>query len=211
MNFSFLKIFFNNIKNYFLQGFIILIPFFFTISILKTIINIISKWLSPLNYLHIPIISNIFNFPYGEIFLACFIVIFLGYILKKFNLYNIIIQFEEKIIKNITFIKSIYFGTKEIIGLLNKKKNNIENDVVAWVHLPLKNVYCLGLMTGKLDSDLSPDLSKNYYSFFIPHTPNPISGYYIIVSEGDFIFTNFTRHEAMSMIISSGIIRPEIK
>ena len=66
-------------------------------------------------------------------------------------------------------------------------------------------------MTGKLEKELSPEKDKNYFSFFVPHTPNPISGYYIVAEENDCIFTSITRQEAISMVVSGGIIKPEPK
>ena len=63
-------------------------------------------------------------------------------------------------------------------------------------------------MIGELEKRYSPD-EKKYFSIFIPTTPNPMTGYYVIAAEGEFIFNSMTREEAISIIISGGIIRPE--
>jgi uncharacterized membrane protein len=201
--------FFRNIKDYFFNGLLLILPLFFTLSILKMIINLLSKWLLPIHNILPTILTKII---YIEILIGVSFIISFGYIVKRFLLHKFFESLEEIIFKKIPIFESIYFGIKKITNLVNNK-NNLKNkeDLVAWIHLPYKNIYCLGLMTGKLDSHLAPDQNKIYFCFFVPHTPNPISGYYVIAAEGDFVTTNLTRQEAMSMIMSGGIIRPENK
>ena len=196
----------NRIKNYFLNGLFSIIPIFLTFNLIKTIINILSGWLYPLN----KIFGNKILFIYSEIIIAFILITIIGILFKSLFINLIVKYFETYIIGNIPIAKNIYSGIKKISNLI-KTKNEVQDNVqmTAWVHLPYKGIYCLGLMTGKLDKDLAPNQNKNYYSFFIPHTPNPMSGYYVIIEEGDFVFTNMTRQEAMSMIISGGIIRPK--
>ncbi len=196
----------NFLKQWFFSGLFIIIPIIITINIFKFIINIISQWLMPLHFI-IPLKLTVI--PYIEIFIACIIITLIGYIATKFILNKLIEYIEEYLIRYIPFANTIYFGIKKIAKILQKKNSIDDSELVAWVRLPFKNIYCLGLMTGKVDPSISPDKNKIFYSFFVPTTPNPVTGYYVIAAESDCIFTNITRQEAISMIISGGIIKPE--
>ncbi len=64
-------------------------------------------------------------------------------------------------------------------------------------------------MTSELNKELAPNQNEKYYSVFVPTTPNPTTGYYVIVPEKNCTIANLTRQEAMAIIISGGIIQPE--
>ncbi len=121
-----------------------------------------------------------------------------------------IFDFEKKIIQKIPVIKIVYSGIKKITHLIKQSQSNTnESELVAWIKLPKLNIYCIGFYVGELETQYAPDKEKKYFSFFIPTTPNPVTGYYVIAGEGEFIFNQMTREEAISIIVSGGIIRPE--
>ena len=138
------------------------------------------------------------------------IIILFGAIIHYAKLDTTIHRIEKKIIHHIPIINSIYSGIKKITQIIKKEKKpnqlNSQNTVV-WIKLPKLNIYSLGLMVGELERKYCPD-EKKYFSIFIPTTPNPMTGYYTIAAEGEFIFNSMTREEAISIIISGGIIRP---
>jgi uncharacterized membrane protein len=194
------------IKEWFFTGFFMLIPLMGSFVIIRGIVNLLSRWFYPIHNF-IPLKLHIL--PYSEIIIVILLIIIIGYIIQKFLLHRIISVVENNIIQKIPLVNSLYFGIKQVLKIINHKDKNNEEQLVAWVRLPYKNIYCLGLMTGILPQELSPDKDKKYLCFFVPHTPNPITGYYITAAEEDCVFTSMTRQEAISMIISGGIIKPE--
>ncbi len=201
--------FLKQIYTFFIGGFLAIIPFAITTTLLSFSIEILSKWLNPLHYIF-PL--HLFgHIPYIEILIAIFYLIIVGILIEYFSAIKIFNFLENNIVSKIPLISNIYFGIKKVFAIIFHKKNPDEKQLVAWVRLPNRNIYCLGLMTGKLEKELSPEKDKNYFSFFVPHTPNPISGYYIVAEENDCIFTSITRQEAISMVVSGGIIKPEPK
>jgi uncharacterized membrane protein len=199
-------IFLHKIKEWFFTGLFMMIPLFGSLLIIRTFITILSRLLYPIKNVMPKFISVI---PYSEIVVAFFIVLLLGYIIQKFLLHKIIHFLEDTIIQKIPIFNSLYFGIKQVLKIINQKDTKHDEQLVAWVHLPYKNIYCLGLMTGDLPKKFCPDEKKKYLCFFVPHTPNPITGYFIVAAEEDCVFTSLTRQEAISMIISGGIIKPE--
>ena len=141
--------------------------------------------------------------------MAIIIVILVGYFFEKLSLNRFLELFEKYVISNIPFIRTVYSGVQKVTKMISKKSEVSEAQMVAWVRLPYKNIYCLGLMTGQLPENIVPEPGKLFYCFFIPTTPNPVTGYYVVAAESDCVFTNISRQEAISMIMSGGIIKPD--
>lgn len=190
------------------EGAIIALPMLLTILIIRFFINLFSHWLSPLIFFLPNILKEI---PYIEILFGLFITLSIGIFFQHNLLKKALVIFEKKIISFIPFASKLYAGIKQVLTLIGKKNTKAQKDQIAWVRLPYRDIHCLGFMTGILPKEISPNKDENFYCFFIPHTPNPITGYFITASEKDCVFTSLTKEEAMSLIISGGIIKPERK
>lgn len=198
----------NKIKKYFIRGLIIVLPILITFYILKAIVNFLIQFLYIIQKDFF--FLKIYNIPQSQIIVLLLLIIFIGYIIKKLNLESQIFNIEKKLIQKLPIINTIYSGIKKITNLIKKSQNSQTSELIAWVKLPKLNIYCLGFFIGELEQKFSPDTNIKYFSFFIPTTPNPMTGYYIIAAENEFIFNSMTREEAISIIISGGIIRPEV-
>jgi uncharacterized membrane protein len=196
------------IFSYFKHGIFILFPIISTVFIVRFFINLFSGWLNPLKIFLPCMVKNI---PFIEFIAGFALFLLVGYIFSYHHLNNILDKIEKKIISKIPAINKIYMGIKQILHLITKKKDAKDEEQVAWVRLPYRDIYCLGFMTGNLPREFCPRNDETFYCFFIPHTPNPITGYFITASSKDCIFTTLTKEEAMSLIISGGIIKPNQK
>ncbi len=202
-------LFLNNIKNFFLLGFYLILPVSITLYIIKIILNFIYIFISFINT-YFKFLS-FFQIQYSELITISIIIIILGIIIHYTKINNSIYKIEKKVINQIPIINSIYNGIKKITHIFSSDKsiNKLNNNKpVVWVKLPKLNIFCLGFMIDELESKYAPD-DKKYFSIFIPTTPNPMTGYYIIAAEGEYTFNNMSKEEAISIIISGGIIRPE--
>jgi len=201
------RIFLEKSKQFFYTGLLFLLPLALSIGILRFLLDLLSRWLSPIaRYVPQPMKAV----PHPEIFLALAIIFLCGYIIQTFVLGSLIEWGQALIIKRIPLVKQIYFAIKRVLLSVNKRNNAAQaSQQVAWVRLPYRGIYCLGFMTDTLPKSLSPDPAKTFYSFFIPTTPNPVSGYYVAVAQEDCVFIGISREEAVSMIISGGMVNPE--
>lgn len=199
---------FSIIKKNFIKGLYITLPIFLTYYIIELTINFLSKQFYFIHsYVDIPFLKEI---PYSEIIIILLMICLIGIINSFLHLEKIIFIIEDFFLKHIPLVSSLYQGIKKITKIIKKNNNNTnDTQMVAWVKLPHLNIYSLGLLTGALEEKYCPEQEKKFFSFFIPTTPNPLTGYYIIAAEGEFMFTSMTRQEAISMIISGGIIHPE--
>lgn len=189
----------------FLNGLFALLPLALTLGIITFFLNLITSWLNPLKnfiatYLYI-------TFPYIELFLLIIFIFFVGTILKIFLLRTIAHSIESMIAR-LPIIRPVYTGIKQLVQALNFKDEASFKKVVL-VEFPRKGVYSLGFITSEMSPALLPVKKDRHYNVFIPTTPNPTSGFFIIVPEGDIEIIDITRQEAMTMIISGGIIQPK--
>jgi uncharacterized membrane protein len=199
--------YFTFFKNFFLSGLYIILPISISIYIIKIGLSFLSSFVSFLqinfNFL------SFYQIKYSELISIFLIILIIGAIAKYTKLEHSIYTIENKIIQKIPIFKTIYNGIKKLTNIIKKEKAiNSQTHQVAWVKLPKLNVYSLGLIIGELEKKYCPD-EKKYYSIFLPTTPNPMTGYYIIAAESEFIINTMSREEAISIIISGGIIRPE--
>ena len=77
------------------------------------------------------------------------------------------------------------------------------------VQFPKEGVYSIGFLTRIVPDQMLAKDEKEYINIYIPMTPNPTHGFFIMVPKGDYIETDLTRQEATSLIISGGILQPE--
>jgi uncharacterized membrane protein len=200
---------FKTIQKSFIQGIVIIIPAYVTITIVQKIFSLTINFLKDLSPSLAPLKIN--GIPYSEFMILAILITIIGYFVKKKRHDFVTDIIENKIIAKIPIIKNIYQGTKKILDIFKKSTDRTSqtSNKIAWVKLPKQNLYTLGFFIGKLEEKYTPEHGNQYYSFFIPTTPNPVTGYYIVAAENEFIFNNMTREEAISIIISGGIIRPD--
>lgn len=193
----------NYIWKLFLNGLLTILPIALTIVIFKITINLIISWLEPLRH----IVPPYFDIPYGEIIVAILLTFLIGTILKIFVLRSIINAIEGVLIK-LPLVRPVYSGIKQLVRAFSGK-DKITFKKVVLIEFPRKGMYSIGFLTSELEPKLAPSKGTKFYNIFVPTTPNPTSGYFVILPEHDIHVINITRQEAMAMIISGGIIQPK--
>jgi uncharacterized membrane protein len=189
----------------FLNGLFALLPLTITLGLITFILQLITKWLTPFkafiqNYLGI-------TFPYIEVLLLVALIFFVGTVLKIFLLRTIALSLEN-LIARIPIIRPVYNGIKQLVHALNFKDETSFKKVVL-IEFPRKGSYSLGFITSELSPTIMPIKKDRHYNVFIPTTPNPTSGFFVIIAESELEIIDITRQEAMTMIISGGIIQPK--
>ncbi len=195
----------NYIWSLFLNGLLTILPITLTILLFNASFKIVISWLEPLHEMIEPTIFG--QFPYAEIILALIIIFFVGVIMRVLLLRSLVHTIEALVFK-LPLIRPVYSGIKQLVQALSIQ-DKITFQQVIFVEFPRKGIYSLGFMTSTLPAEIAPQSGEKFYNIFIPTTPNPTSGYFVIISENDIRKVDLTRQEAMAMIISGGIIQPE--
>ena len=196
---------FNKIKNYFLTGVLVTAPLFLTFWIVVTLVKIIDKLITPL----IPYYINPnYYLPrdvpgLGLIILSIFLV-FIGFVTANF-FGSLLIKRTDGLIQKIPFIKVFYKTIKQIIETVFKSNSNAFRDVVM-LEYPRKGVWVLGFTTGEVKGEIKKKTKKKLINVFVPTTPNPTSGFLLLVPYEDLRYLNVKVDDAIKTIVSAGII-----
>ncbi len=203
--FEFIKKIVHQIWSLFLGGLITLLPLTLTVAVFHTSFKILAGWLAPIKaYIPEKIATLI---PYAEIVSIILIIFLFGIILRVFVLHTVVHAIEDIIIK-IPLIRPIYSGIRQLIQAFSIQ-DKITFKQVVLIEFPRPGIHSVGFLTSELAPELTLNNPQKCYGVFIPTTPNPTSGFFVVVPESDVHVVDLTRQEAMAMIISGGIIQPE--
>ena len=194
------------LKQIFLTGLAVIVPIGLTLYILFFLIDIMDSLLRiiPLRYhpdtllgIHIPGLGAI----------ATVILIFICGLVTASYVGNKIVQSGEDLLYRIPFVRNIYQAIKRFSDTMVMDRRSSFKRVVL-VEFPRKGLYAIGFVTGKPNWETKREIGENVISVFLPTTPNPTSGYLIIVPEDELVEVGMSVEEALTYIISVGIVTP---
>jgi uncharacterized membrane protein len=192
------------LQSIFLNGLLTILPFTLTIALFTFCYKVLNNWLIPVYNLEPRYLQSI---PGSHIFVVIGVIFLVGLLIKFFFL-GPIIHFLEAIFFKIPLMKQVYGGIKQLVHAFNIQDEMAFKKIVM-VPFPTTQSYSIGFLTGEMPYQVTQFSNEKFFNIFIPTTPNPTSGFLVQVAEKDVLVINLTRQEAMSLIISGGIIQPE--
>ena len=200
-----------DLKNDLIAGLLVVIPLattiWLTFNIAIWVINFLTripKQLNPFDGLD-PFLTNVLNLTVGFA-VPLFSILLIGLMARNI-VGRWLLEVGEKILQAIPLAGSIYKTLKQLLETILQDSNTRFRRVVM-VEYPRKGIWSLGFVTGKLTESLQSHLSEPMLSIFIPTTPNPTSGWYAIVPEGEVINISLSIEDAFKVLISGGIVSP---
>jgi uncharacterized membrane protein len=192
------KSIFAKIRNNFIAGVVVLIPIGITLYLTLFIISISGKIIpsriNPNNYLP-------FDIPGIEIFIALIIITIIGWISLSF-LGKKFFELLNQLLKKIPILRTIYSAIGQMTESLTKTDNNQKS--VVLLEYPRKGVWAVGFATKENDGLIKNKVNENIVNVFVPTTPNPTSGFLLMVPKKDLIYLDVTFEQASKFIVSAG-------
>lgn len=201
---SFFHTLFHLIWSVFISGLLTILPLTLTIALFNVSFKLLKGWLEPVARLKPHFLDWI---PHAEILIVLAFVLLIGTLLNLFLARSILHAFEELVART-PLVRPLYSGIKQLINAFSMQDKDSFKSVVI-VEYPRKGIYSIGFLTGELPQPLQPKQGAIYVSVFVPTTPNPTSGFLIMVPHDEIQQIDLTRQEAMALIISGGIIMPD--
>ena len=200
-------------KKYILTGIISIIPVYITYWIIEQIFlivsipgkNIISYFTSLFNFsneINIQLIT-ITEYMLGFILTIMFLF-FLGLIISNVVGKKIYSYFET-LLNSIPIVNKVYSSIKQIISTISIDNKKSFKKVVM-IQYPRKGLWTIAMVTGESTNKNK----KEFYTLFVPSTPNPTTGYMIIISKEDVVNTNLSVEDATKVILSGGLVTPNL-
>lgn len=201
--------FIRRVWSLFLSGLLAILPITLTIVLFSYVFKKIKTWLFPLQELHLPAklhLEILEHIPHYEVILVILLILALGAIMQVFVLRSLLDYIETHIVR-IPLVRLVYGGVRQLLNAFSSQ-DKVTLKQVVMLEFPIEGVYSIGFLTGEMPQALTPNTTMKYYNVLVPTTPNPTTGFFIIVPENKIRVTQLTRQEAMELIISGGIICP---
>lgn len=112
-----------------------------------------------------------------------------------------------RILHRIPIVKSIYSSVKQVSDTLFSSSGNAFREAVL-VQYPREGAWTIAFVTGRPGGEAAEHLSGEYLSLYVPTTPNPTSGFFLMVRRADVIELRMSVDEALKYIISMGVVAP---
>ena len=190
------------LRNYFFTGIIVLIPIGFTLYLSKFLINfstkLVPEGINPNTYLPVSI-------PGIEILLTIIFITIVGglslsFLGKKF------LQLIDDLFKRIPILRTIYSAIGQMTDSFRNQEGSKKS--VVLVEYPRKGSWAVGFATKENTGEIKLKTNKELVNVFVPTTPNPTSGFLLMIPKDDLIFLDMNFEEASKFIVSAGTSTP---
>jgi uncharacterized membrane protein len=208
-------------RKYFITGLVFLLPLVVTIAVLIWLVNLLTKpFIGIVSALltKLGVIGKGFLFLSPEqvlrtssqliiLILLFLFTVLLGVITRWFFVHYIF-KIGDRLLSRIPVVNTVYKTTQDIIKTLFVSDKNTFKQVVM-VPFPREDVYVLGLIVRESPEQCSKAADQDLTSVLVPTTPNPTTGFLLMIKRSDLIFVDLKPEEAIKYIVSCGVIVPK--
>lgn len=193
------------LRKYFIGGLLVWLPIWATYIVIRFIVQIMDGSVALLPEHLQPQHLFGFSIPGVGLVLTLVIIFITGMLVTNFIGHRIV-EYSEKLLTRIPLIRSIYTAVKQVTEALLKPSGSSFRKVLL-VEFPRKGVWSIGFQTS--DTFIHAPGEENHITIFVPTTPNPTSGFLMIIPEGDVKELDMTVEEGLKTIISIGVVNPK--
>jgi len=201
-------------RKYLIIGILTIIPVWITWLVVRFLVILVidigelpALWLATMVQPAIPGAADIILHPVIQKVTAIAIVLILLYFigwLSSIVFGKRIIERFDRLVERIPFIKIIYGGSKKLLESFQKRPDEVKS--VVLINYPSPEMKAIGLLTKYLTDEQT---GEKLAAVYVPTTPNPTSGFIEIIPADDLIYTDWEVNEAISFIVSGGVVGPE--
>lgn len=196
------------LRRYFVTGLIIILPAVLTLYIVWLLFGFVGGFVSPFMRVFLRnIVGQEILDPLAtlvSVLVTVGLIILVG--ITATHVSQRMFEKAEAVLRRIPIVRGIYGSIRQIIDLVMVKDSAFQK--VGMIEYPRKGIHSICFLTSRRRWDI-PGRSDPAVSIFVPTSPNPTSGFFMLVPEKEVIFLDISVDEAMKMIVSGGIIGPD--
>ena len=194
------------VRRWLLAGLLVLVPLAITVWVLDWIVSTLDQTLQilPRNW-HPDYLIGV-HVPGFGVLLALAIVLLIGAVASNF-FGRKLVGWWDSLLGRIPIVRSIYSSVKQVSDTLFSENGNAFRKAVL-VQWPREGVWTIAFQTGTPGGDVVNHLGPDYLSVYVPTTPNPTGGYFVMLKASDCIELNMSVDEALTYVISMGVVSP---
>lgn len=195
------------LRRNFLAGLLVVLPLVITIWIIRWMIQLLESGIELLPPFLRPDAVLPIYVPGLNAVVSLALIVTLGFFVSSV-ISQRISRYVSQLLLRIPVFRGVYAAVKRLVeAILLPAPPDFRR--VVMIEYPRKGIYAIGLMTGVTEGEVQERTAGRVVNVFVPTTPNPTSGYYVLVPEPDVIFLNMTVEEAFKLVMSGGIVTPE--
>lgn len=195
-------------RKYFITGLLTLVPIAITAWVLHAVISSMDQTLLLLPEQWRPEALIGLKIPGFGVVLTVLIIFITGLLTRNF-IGNYIVSAWEALLNRIPIVNSIYSSVKQVSDTLFSSSGNAFSKALL-IEYPRQGAWTIAFLTGKPSGDVSKHLGEDYISVYVPTTPNPTSGYFLIIPKKDAIELDMSVDTALKYVVSMGVVAPEV-
>lgn len=196
-------------RKYFITGLLVLVPLVITLWVLNLIISTLDQSLLLLPPRLQPESLFGFHLPGFGTVVTLLIVLVTGLVTRNI-LGNRLLTLWELLLQRIPVVNSIYSSVKQVSDTLFSSSGNAFRKALL-VQYPREGAWTIAFQTGTPGGDVKNHLQGDYVSVYVPTTPNPTSGFFLMYRRTDVIELDMSVDEALKYIVSMGVVAPPAK
>ena len=194
------------LKRYFLTGLLVLVPLAITLWVLGLVIGTMDQTLNLLPGAWQPERLLGYNLPgIGAVLTLVFIFI-VGLLTQNF-IGQKLVKWWETLLAHIPIVGPLYTSVKQVSDTLLSSSGNAFRKALL-IEYPRKGCFTIAFMTGIPGGDVANHLAGDHVSVYVPTTPNPTSGFFLMLPRNEVIELDMTVDAALKYIVSMGVVAP---
>ncbi len=194
------------IRAYFLAGLLVIVPLGVTLFVISAILRLMDRVLDLIPPKLHPETYLPFKIPGLGLLLAILLIMITGVLVRNY-IGTRVVAFGEYVLSTIPLVRPLYVAVKQLLQAIFGDTHDAFKRAVL-VEYPRKGVYALAFVTGRTSGELQLKTNGKMLNVFLPTTPNPTSGFYLVIPEEDTIPLSIGVEDAFKLLISGGVVEP---
>ena len=196
----------NALKTWFLTGLLVLVPLAITLWVLNLIISTMDQSLALLPAAWQPVRLFGLSLPGLGAILTLVFILLVGMLAHNF-IGQRLVSWWEALLRHIPVVGPIYSSVKQVSDTLLSSSGNAFRKALL-VQYPRQGSWTIAFLTGRPGGDVQNHLQGDYVSVYVPTTPNPTSGFFLMMPRADTIELDMSVDTALKYIVSMGVVSP---
>ena len=194
------------LRKWLIAGLLVIVPLVITLGVLNWIIGTLDQTLAILPEAWQPDKLLGVHIPGFGVILTLLILLIVGGIASNF-IGRKLVGWGDALVRRIPVVRSIYSSVKQVSDTVFSDSGNAFRTAVM-VQWPREGVWTVAFVTGAPSGEVAAYLRDEYLSVFVPTTPNPTGGYFVMVRKSECIELDMSVDAALKYIVSMGVVAP---
>jgi len=194
------------LRTWLFAGLLVLVPIMITVAVINWVVSTLDETLRILPAQWQPELLIGFYIPGLGVVFALVILLLIGAATSNF-IGKKLVNWWDGLLNRIPVVRSVYAAVKQVSDTLFSDKGNAFRKALL-IQWPREGLWTVAFLTGKPGHSVGQQLGDGYISVYVPTTPNPTSGYMMLVREADCRPLDMSVDEALTYVISMGVIVP---